>query len=153
MFDNKDIHRYSRVDLDDDTTLVLSERLLNSLFEHMKDGLNRTEKLVQEMSKVVIMTSEKQDNLEHVLNKFHQNIVSNNQTVIQTLENNIELLKSKGDENIRNHQHTKSSLDNLGKDVNNIKNNIYKYFVSISVVNTVIGLITIILSWFVFFKN
>jgi len=153
MSDNKDFQRYSRVDLDEDTTLVLSERLLNSLFEHMKDGLNRTEKLVQEMSKVAILNSEKQENLEAIIEDLQKDISSNNQKIIEFLKSNIEVLKIKGDENTRHYTSTKTSLSEIGKDLLAIKDKIFKYFVTISAVNAVIAIVTAIMSWFVFFKD
>jgi len=150
---DKEIQRFSRVEYGDDTTLILSERLLNSLFDHIKDGLNRTEQLVQDMSKVVIVTSEKQDDTGKIIENFKNEYKEYHVNLIQALDESKKCIMSSSKDNTSEHNNTRESIEELNNDILNIKDSIFKFFVTVSAINTVIALVTSILAWYVFFVD
>jgi sulfatase maturation enzyme AslB (radical SAM superfamily) len=149
----KEIKRFSRVDYGDDTTLILSERLLNSLFDHIKDGLNRTEQLVQDMSKVVIVTSEKQDDTGKIIENFKNEYKEYHISLIHVLDESKKCIVSSSRDNTDEHKSTRELIEELNNDILNIKDNIFKFFVTVSAINVVIALVTSILAWYVFFVD
>lgn len=152
-----DINKFNTIESNRDTSLVLSERLVDSMFGNIKDGLSRTEKLTQNVGSTIIVISEKQDVLQVSIDKLENIAINHDErlTTVLNVKTNIiiEKLEDNTKDNIEDHKNINNIINIVSNKIDKIDKNIYKFMVFSGVINIVLGIITGILTWFIFFKH
>lgn len=140
-----------------DSQLVISERLLSNMITQIKEGIGRSEKLTQDSSKLLIVISDKQDKTESLLDNMKESINIHDAHIVEIVKDRHDVLITKIGDNTEDHKNIIESTVNNHKEIcdsiRQLKDMVTKFMTIGGLTITGLSLITIFLSYAVWFKG